>query len=283
MRMCPRSWLSIVGVLFLFLATPFEIRADEKTAPEVPLTLDDVVDGKARLVDLTYPLNARNPYWPGPGYTPFELKPIATIEKNGVLSQAFCTPEHLGTHLDAPNHFALHQPDVSAMPAESFFARGIVIDASQAAAADPDYRLTPADITRWERLHGPVPSGAVVLLYTGWGAFWNNYSRYANHDARGKMHFPGYSAEAARLLIHDRQAKGLGIDTLSMDYGLSRDFVVHHIVNGAGRYGLENVAHLDSLPPRGFYLFVAPIKIEHGSGGPTRIFAIVPREAAGRH
>jgi kynurenine formamidase len=91
------------------------------------------------------------------------------------------------------------------------------------------------------------------------------------------MHFPGYSAEAATFLVAERNAKGLGIDTLSIDYGLSKDFAVHHIVNGAGRYGLENVAHLDELPPRGFYVVVAPIKIETGSGGPTRLFAILKK------
>jgi kynurenine formamidase len=69
---------------------------------------------------------------------------------------------------------------------------------------------------------------------------------------------------------------GLGIDTLSIDYGLSRDFAVHHLVNAAGRYGLENVAHLERLPPRGFFLMIAPIKIETGSGGPTRVLAILP-------
>ena len=54
----------------------------------------------------------------------------------------------------------------------------------------------------------------------------------------------------------------MGIDTLSVDYGLSRDFAVHHLLAGAGRYGLENLAQLDKLPARGFYLVVAPIKIE---------------------
>jgi kynurenine formamidase len=91
------------------------------------------------------------------------------------------------------------------------------------------------------------------------------------------MHFPGYSAEAARFLVHERKVRGLGIDTLSIDYGLSRDFEVHHIVNGAGRYGLENVAHLDKLPPRGFWLTISPIKLETGSGGPARIFALLPK------
>ena len=154
----------------------------------------------------------------------------------------------------------------------------MVIDVSGAVAADPDYRLTTSEIARWEREHGPIPQEAVVFLHTGWGAYWNNYSRYANHDARGKMHFPGYSVEAARFLIDERKAKGVGIDTLSMDYGLSRDFVVHHVVLKAKRYGLENVANLDRLPPRGFFVVVAPIKIEHGSGGPTRIFAVLAHE-----
>src|SRR5262249_2320879 len=73
----------------------------------------------------------------------------------------------------------------------------------------------------------------------------------------------------------ERKARGLGIDTLSMDHGLSRDFAVHHVVNGAGRYGLENVANLDRLPPRGFHVIIAPLKIETGSGGPARLLAVL--------
>jgi kynurenine formamidase len=194
-----------------------------------------------------------------------------------VLSKSFCMPEHLGTHLDAPSHFERGQPDVSKVAPDRFFAEGVVIDVGPQASADPEYRLSVKDIERWEGEHGPIPTGAIVLLNTGWGAFWNNTSRYMNQDALGKMHFPGYSAEAARFLVERRKAKGIGIDTLSMDYGPSRDYPVHHIVNGAGRYGLENVANLNLLPPRGFFLVVAPIKIETCTGGPTRIFAILPQ------
>ncbi len=121
----------------------------------------------------------------------------------------------------------------------------------------------------WEGKHGRVPEGAVVLLYTGWSRFWTNYARYKNQDPMGKLHFPGYSEAAAKVLVGERKARGLGIDTLSIDPGLSRDFAVHHVVNGAGRYGLENVANLDRLPPRGFHVIVAPLKIETGSGGPA--------------
>jgi kynurenine formamidase len=242
-----------------------------------PLTLDQLASGDLKIIDLGWSLNDKNPYWPADDYEPFRLKTIATIEKNGVLSKAFFCPEHLGTHLDAPNHFEKNQPAVDQIEPSRLFAHGIVIDVTTQSGTDADYRLTKADIDAWEKANGPILEGAVVLLYTGWGRHWNNYPRYKNQDTTGKMHFPGYSAEAAKYLVEERRAKGLGIDTLSIDYGLSKDFVVHHIVNGAGRYGLENVAHLDELPPKGFYVFAAPIKIETGSGGPARIFAILKK------
>jgi kynurenine formamidase len=251
-------------------------RAPDAAKP-VGLTLDQLCSGQARIIDLSYTLNDKNPYWPGENYEPFRLKTIATLEKNGVLSKAFYCPEHLGTHLDAPNHFEPNQPAVHELKPENLFAPGVVIDIAPQAGADADYQLSVRDIGEWEQAHGRIPNGAIVLLHTGWGRFWTNYPRYKNQDVMGKLHFPGYSPEAARLLVKDRGAKGIGVDTLSMDHGLSKDFQVHHIVNGAGRYGLENVAHLDQLPPRGFHVIVAPVKIETGSGGPTRIFAVLPR------
>jgi kynurenine formamidase len=245
--------------------------------PAALLTLDQLVSGQLKIIDLGWSLNDKNPYWPAPDYEPFHLKTIATIEKNGVLSKAFFCPEHLGTHLDAPNHFEKDQPAVDQIAPANLFAHGVVIDIAAQSGADADYRLTDADVANWEKANGRIPDGAVVLLHTGWGRHWNNYPRYKNQDAAGKMHFPGYSAQAAKFLVEQRQVKGLGIDTLSIDYGLSSDFVVHHIVNGAGRYGLENLAHLDELPPRGFYLVAAPIKIDTGSGGPARLFAILKK------
>ena len=236
-------------------------------------TLDDLVSGRLTIVDLTWTLDDENPYWPAENYEPFRLKTIATIEKNGVLSKAFYTPEHLGTHLDAPNHFEKNQSSVDEIKPENLFAPGVVIDVAIQAEEDADYRLSVSDLTRWEKEHGRIPENAVVFLRTGWGRHWNNYARYKNQDATGRMHFPGYSAEAARWLIAERKIRGIGIDTLSIDYGMSQDFIVHHVVNGAGRYGLENVARLEELPPRGFFVFVAPIKIKTGSGGPARIFA----------
>lgn len=244
------------------------------------VTLDQLCTGQLRLVDLAHALNDRNPYWPGDDYQPFRLTTLATLEKNGVLSKAFFCPEHLGTHLDAPSHFEKNQPSVDQIKPENLFAPGVVIDIASRAEANHDYALSAADVAEWEQAHGRIPEGAIVFAHTGWGRFWTNYPRYKNQDVTGQMHFPGFSPEAAKLLVHERRAKGLGLDTLSIDPGLSKDFAVHHIVNAAGRFGLENVARLDALPPRGFYVTVAPIKIETGSGGPTRIFAILPPAGA---
>ncbi len=256
------------------------IEKSDKPAAEGSITLDDLTTGKAKMIDLTYSLNSQNAFWPGDNYRPFELKTIATIEKDGVLSKAICMPEHLGTHLDAPNHFEKNQPSVEKLKARQLFGRGVVIDITRQAEQNPDYTLTESDVQAWEKQHGPIPEGAIVLLRTGWGRFWGNVSRFQNRDARGRLHFPSYSAEAARFLIQKRKAKGLGIDNLSIDPGISKDFPVHHIVNGAGRFGLENVANLEQLPPRGFFLIIAPLKIEAGTGGPTRIWAVLEKGRA---
>ncbi|HEY1784732.1 MAG TPA: cyclase family protein [Pirellulales bacterium] len=238
-------------------------------------TLDELCSGALKIVDLTWPLNEKGAYWPGDDYKPFELRTIATLEKNGVLSKAFCMPEHQGTHIDAPNHFEPNQPSVDRIAPTDLFAEGVLIDISAQAAANADYALGLADVEAWEQKHGRIPDRAIVLLKTGWGRHFENPVRYRNQDATGRMHFPGFSAEAVRFLIERRDVRGIGLDTLSLDPGQSRDFAVHHLLGRAGRYGLENLASLDELPAVKFYLVVAPIKIESGSGGPTRVLAIL--------
>ncbi|NQV26520.1 MAG: cyclase family protein [Rhodopirellula sp.] len=282
--MSMNSWISVAAFATVLVVGACGNGAAQeanrrKSESASAITLADVAVGNARIVDLTHALNEKNAYWPGPGYEPFHLTTIATIEKDGVLSKAFSMPEHLGTHIDAPNHFETGQPDLSMISPSQFFAPGVVIDIAPRAEIDADTTLTVNDITEWESKNGRIPDGAVVLLHTGWGRFWDNYSRYKNQDAMGKLHFPSYSSEAARFLIHDRQAKGLGVDNLSIDHGISKDFAVHHLVNRAGRYGLENVAGLEKLPSRGFFLVIAPIRIEAGSGGPTRILAILSKSS----
>src|SRR5213079_2257751 len=72
---------------------------------------------------------------------------------------------------------------------------------------------------------------------------------------------------------------GLGIDTLSVDYGPSGDFKVHYTTQPNGMYHIENMANLDQLPAKGATLIVSPLKLKDGSGSPARIWAIVPLSA----
>jgi len=231
--------------------------------------------GARRVLDLTYSLNERGPYWPGGGYFPFTTEPLASIETHGVFSQSYRTPEHLGTHVDAPAHFEKGEWTIDRIPVERFFGPGVVIDMTERARADADATLGIDDVLAFEAAHGRVPEGAIVFLRTGWGRRWDDVAAYRNADASGAMHFPGYSAAAADFLARQRKVAALGIDTLSVDPGPSRDYGAHHAGNRQNVYFIENVARLEELPATGFGVIVAPIKIEGGSGGQARVFALL--------
>src|SRR6516162_748374 len=210
--------------------------------------LEDISSGKMRVIDLSYAINDKLVRWPGDEKV-FEAEVNASIEKDGYFTRSFWTLAHYGTHLDAPVHFAPGKTTVDQLPV--------------------------ARVEEWEKRHQPIPEGAIVLLRTGWSARWPDAERYRNEDAQGRMHFPGFSVDAAKLLI-ERKVSGLGCDSMSVDYGASADFAVHHLALGSGLYHLENLADLSALPETGALLVVAPIKLEGGSGGPVRVFALLP-------
>jgi len=237
--------------------------------------LRGVTDGRTKLVDLTHLLNDHSPAWPGDDH-PFEATANATVEKNGYFTRSLFMLEHYSTHMDAPAHFPGGKETLDQIPAQHFFGPAIVIDVRDEAAKNPDYRLAVTRIEKWEAQHGRITPGSIVLLRTGWASRWPDQARYRNMDANGVMRFPGYSVASAKLLI-ERGAVGLGIDTLSIDYGASKDFEVHRTDLPAGLYNLENLANLDQLPESGAFVIAAPAYLEGGSGGPVRVFALLPQ------
>jgi kynurenine formamidase len=234
------------------------------------------------VVDLTHAFNDRTVYWPtSPGT--FALDTLAYGDTPGgwfYSAFAFSTPEHGGTHVDAPIHFAAGRQSVDQLPVEHLIAPAVVIDVSEHAAADPDYRLSADDVRGWESSHGAVPAGAIVLLRTGWSERWPDRRQYLGDDTPGdasNLRFPSYGEDAARLLVEERRVAGLGADVASIDYGRSTDFIVHRIAAERNVPGLENLASLERLPPTGAFVIALPVKIEGGSGGPVRVIALVPR------
>jgi kynurenine formamidase len=260
-----RFGLVVLGIAGWMTLVPQHERRDP--------SLQGISTGKTRVVDLSYAINDKLVPWPGDDKA-FEVKVNATVEKNGYFTRSFWMLEHYGTHLDAPVHFPPGKATVDQIPAEKLFGAAVVLDVRAESAKDADYLLSRTKIEAWEKEHGRIPEGAIVLLRTGWASRWPDVKKYRNQDAQGKMHFPGYSAEAAKLLI-ERKVNGLGCDTLSIDYGASDEFAVHRLVLGAGLYQLENLANLSDVPETGAFLVVAPIKLEGGSGGPARVFALV--------
>jgi kynurenine formamidase len=248
--------------------------ADRSGGPALDLAAVD-------LVDLTHALDSVTLYWPT-SPSRFHLERLAYGPTPGgwfYAANAFSAPEHGGTHLDAPIHFHEGGATADRVPLERLVAPAVVIDVTARTAADPDYRLTVEDVEEFERRHGAVPAGSIVLLRTGWSSRWPEARAYLGDDRPGdasNLHFPSYGVDAARLLVERRQVAALGADVASIDYGPSTDFLVHRIAAQRGVPGLENLTNLDRLPATGAVVAALPLKIAGGSGGPARVVALVP-------
>jgi kynurenine formamidase len=215
----------------------------------------------SRVVDLGHPLRATDPSWDGK----------AAFKREGTKQNGhFESQEHFGTHLDAPAHFG-GEWTVDQIPVDRLVRPGVCI---QVTGKPEDYLVTVDDIKAFEARSGSIPEGSIVLIATGWDARWPDRKAYMN-ERGGKKHFPGISAEAAKFLV-TRKIYGLGIDTGSVDYGPSEKYETHNITNPANIFHIENARGLTKLPPSGFTVVVAPINLAGGSGGPTRVFALLP-------
>jgi kynurenine formamidase len=257
-------------------APPQAVSPGPEPQPAIP-SLDT-----ARVVDLTYAYDENTVYWPT-DTDGFRLEQLAYGQTEGgyfYAANAFCTAEHGGTHLDAPIHFAADGWTNEAIPLDRLIGPAMVIDVTVRTTTDPDYALTPADVTAWEAEYGAIPEDAIVVLRTGWGRYWPDRKAYLGDDTPGdasNLHFPSYGREAADLLVDERHVAALGVDTASIDLGTSTEFWVHRDAFAANVAGLENLAHVDELPATGAWVIALPMKIAGGSGGPTRIIALLPR------
>lgn len=227
--------------------------------------------GRRGVLDLTYTLGEDFP-----AYTVGEeadRRPGTTIPANGYYQQRWDIYEHTGTHVDAPAHFNPGGRYASELTADELMVPAIVIDIARRARTDPDTVVTVADLRAHERRHGRIDAGAAVLMYSGWGAKVTDPDAYRGTDANGVLHFPGFGADACAWLIRRRRISALGVDTLSIDPGNSATFETHKILNGAERYGIENLARLRRLPAQGARITVGVIPFEQGSGGPAKVLA----------
>ena len=235
------------------------------------------------VVDLSHAYDQSTVFWPTA--EAFRLDKVADgITPGGYYYAAnnFTTSEHGGTHIDSPIHFAQGHQTVDQIPLDRLIGAAVVIDITDRAAANADYLLTVADIQQSEQRDGAIPSGAIVLIRTGFSTRWPDAARDLGTAERGdaavaKLHFPGLHPAAAGWLMDNRQVKAVGIDTASIDYGQSTTFDTHRALFARDVPAFENLAELHRLPARGATVIALPMKIGGGSGAPLRAVAIVPQ------
>lgn len=223
--------------------------------------------------DLTHTFSPRLPVFPA--FKPVQIRQRFTIAKDGFFANEITFDEHTGTHLDAPVHFVANGSSADRIPADRFFAPLAVVSIEARAAKNADTLVSVDDLLAWEKRHGRLPRGAFVAMHSGWDARVGNADRFLNRDAKGTLHTPGFSEEAANFLVKEREIVGAGVDTLSLDGGAAQKFVAHLTLLGAGKYGVELLTNLATVPASGATIIIGGPKHEGASGGPVRVFAVV--------
>jgi kynurenine formamidase len=226
----------------------------------------------SRVVDLTHAMGPDFPTYDGGSNLAMET--VVTLAKDGYNMYRWLLVEHTGTHMDAPIHFGDGVQSADAIPVEHLVVPLVIVDIRAKAEDDADAQLTPDDLEAFEAEHGPVPDGACVAMLSGWDTRVGG-PEFRNADGNGAMHFPGFHVEAAQYLMSERNAVGIAVDTLSLDYGMSPDFATHYAWLPTNRWGLEAVANLALLPPTGATLVVGGPKIKGATGGPSRVLALL--------
>ena len=228
----------------------------------------------SRWVDLTHTLSPAFPYIPVQNKTfPFRLAPIANLEHDGVYANRWELTEHVGTHLDAPCHFAEGGLSIDRIPIETLIAPLVVLDIRKRAHSDVDTSLSVADLALWEARFGRIPEQAALFMNCGWSARATDAPSFVNSDARGTLHYPGFSEQLVEFLLQRRSIVGIGVDTLSIDPGPFATYPAHKRLFAAGKWALECVANLDRVPECGASVLVAPVKVQGASGAPARVLA----------
>lgn len=241
----------------------------------------EILKNSDEWIDLTYTFDETTVYWPT--NIPYKMETVFQgVNDKGFYyaSNKFCAEEHGGTHLDAPIHFAENKKTADQIDLNDLIGNAIVVDVSKRALQNRDYLVSIEDFQMWEEKFGKIKDRTIILLRTGYGKYYPNKIEYLGTELKGaegvsNLHFPGLDPKAADWLVKERNIKAVGLDTPSIDYGQSTEFMSHRILCEKEIPIFENVANLDKLPDNNIFVIALPMKIKGGSGGPLRIIAKV--------
>jgi len=126
--------------------------------------LDRVALKHSRIIDLTHSFGANTIVWPTE--QDFRLVFQQAGETPGgyyYASNRLEMPEHGGTHIDAPIHFAKGGQTLDQVPIERLVGIGVRIDVTAQCVRDRDYQITIQDFQQGEARYGRIPSSTIVL------------------------------------------------------------------------------------------------------------------------
>jgi kynurenine formamidase len=260
-------------------------RADEKQSPKAESLWGfyNSALSKAKYIDLTHAIAPGGPI--GEGFVDFTVGPTLagvaipgfinqgepfSYEKHGVAITAYNLPmDHIGTQFGPPAHLNNHGATISDIPPTVSLRPLVVVNIAPKVAVDPGYQATVADIKGWERRHGAVPAGSVVMIRSDWSKKWNDPKRFTTQP------FPGVTLAALKYLYLDRHVLMHGHEPLDTD-NTAPEFVGEKWLLQHNFAQAEGVANLDQVPESGALISIGFAKFEGGSGGFARYIAIAP-------
>jgi kynurenine formamidase len=214
------------------------------------------------LVDLSVPVTTGMPIYPGdPEVT---IAPALTVEDSGVNVLELHLGSQSGTHVDAPYHVDDTLPRLDELPLDRFAGPAVVLDVRG---------LPPRAPIGAALIPGGLRPGTILLLATGWSAYWGSDDDYRAH--------PWLEPAAAEAIIADG-IRTVGIDALSVDRtpapGEEFTLAAHQVLCGAGAVIAENLTGLDRLleaqaAGRRIELSLFPIRLAGADGAPVRAVA----------
>lgn len=199
--------------------------------------------------------------------------------------------DHTGTHIDAPCHFTpaletglehateFGSVTLEQLPLKQMMGPAAVIDVRPLIDGFPTGEAThlrespvirKSYIEEWEREHGELEPGEIVLFRTGWSdAYYVPYPEGFGYD---RSH-PAPGAEAIEHL-YERGVRHIGIDARGIGL-MQDDNTPHWAALGRGMVATENLTNLGLLPTRGAFFLFLPHKFHGATGGLGRAIAFV--------
>ena len=197
-----------------------------------------------RIWDISLPLQTTTAEWPGD--TPFDFR-LTWKQSEGasVNVGAISTTVHIGTHADAPFHFAPDGPSVDQLDLAAFLGPCTVVD------------VRGREMIGIGDLQGEDLAPRVLLQTDA----WSEITRFPEQIPVIALDVPAYLKARGVVL--------LGVDVPSVDRIDSKDLANHHALTACGIRILESL-RLADVPAGDYELIALPLKLVGADGAPVR-------------